>query len=638
MGDAIPWMDRAARVETYPQSGANAMRSAVQIDAAGGKFVIVCPFWANELVGNHVPNRRWSKSRKVWEAPVLKMTVRGIRELAKMEGVQITAQAKEALEAYEEKAAMLGARAGGFPSWYPFKTKLRRADGSGVDEYPVYKHSRRVLDKKWGQKAFALHHDMGTAKTRTEIDYACALRMDGKIDAMLVMVKLSGRRNWLEQFNGPMSVGGVLYAEGWAPIPASVYLPYTDDPRGFDRWLSSSHDFKVMVVGLESLSQGRMPEMVERFLLRAGRVYGAIDESHLIANHKSIRSEHVYDFRSLCEYRDTMTGTPISKAPLDLYGQFEWLDPDIIGIGDFYAFRNRYATVIEQKTKSGQKYPLIVGYQNIEELTKLLAPYTDEVRKSDVLELPPKNYLPHVYVQPTKEQAALYKKVKDEGAYLLSESKGEQVVKNVLELGLRLHQIAQGFMPEYEETPYIGRKGDDRIRRVATWHPIVAIERNPKLIELVDIARADRQFIIWASYRAAIDAIIARLQDKYPKDSIVQIHGGISENDRAVWRQEYQAGKHKFMVGNTQTGGTSDTWTACETMIYYDNTERMIDRAQSEDRAHRGGLRHTVDYLDLVMERTVDVTRIKSIGQKMDLAEYVRLNIRNAGALLDGQV
>lgn len=586
----------------------------VKIGYMDGKIAVKCPRWANELVKNNLPNIRWSKSKAMWFAPLLKMTVRGVDTLAAMPGVEVTDKAKAALADYRTKVAeRQGARAeGGFPSWFPFKRAPRR-------------HQKKVLDKKWGRRSFALHHDMGTGKTFTEICYGSALRMDNQIKQMLVMVKLSGRRNWYEQFE-------------WCPIPYDICLPYTKRVRQYRHWLNSPHDFKVLVVGLESLSEGRMHEFVRAFLDRGeGRTFGLIDESHLIANHKSIRAERVYEFRPLCSHRDTCTGTPISKAPLDLYGQFEWLDPDIIGIGDFYAFRNRYATIIEQKLKSGGKFPLVVGYQNIGELTKLLAPYTDEVRKSDVLELPPKNYLPHVYVQPTKEQEALLKKIKTEGAYSIVAAKGEQVIQNVLELELRLHQVAQGFMPEYEEEAYIGRKGDDRIRKHATWHPIIPVERNPKISELVDVARADRQFIIWATGRAVIEAIVGRLQDQYPKDSVVQIHGGVSEADRATYRQEYQKGKHKYMVGTTMAGGQSDTWTACETMIYTDNSNRLIDRLQSEDRAHRDGLTHVVDYIDLIMEKTPDVTRLKAIQSKMDLAEYVRINIRNAEALLNGE-
>ena len=92
------------------------------------------------------------------------------------------------------------------------------------------------------------------------------------------------------------------------------------------------------------------------------------------------------------------------------------------------------------------------------------------------------------------------------------------------------------------------------------------------------------------------------------------------------------------MVGNTATGGSADTWTACETMVYYNNTERMVDREQSEDRAHRDGLKHPVLYIDIIAEGTVDVGMMKSVELKIDLSEYIRRNIREASAILSGAI
>jgi hypothetical protein len=50
----------------------------------------------------------------------------------------------------------------------------------------------------------------------------------------------------------------------------------------------------------------------------------------------------------------------------------------------------------------------------------------------------------------------------------------------------------------------------------------------------------------------------------------------------------------------------------------------MVDRQQSEDRAHRKGLNHPVLYVDIVAEKTIDVTIMKAIKEKVDLTTYVR--------------
>lgn len=588
------------------------MNHQMHIDFDDGRFLIRCPKWANDIV-RMLPDRRFSKSKQGWTAPLLRQNAEKMGEIMKMGGVTTTPRARAALDDYLKRAAATRASGERFPSWYRFKRTPR-------------KWQMEALNKKWAKKTFALHADRRTGKCSVAINYGCAKRMAGEIDNMLVCVKLSGRRTWVEEF------------EKDAPIPYDIYLPTTDNVRGFEKWLHHKSDFKIMVVGLESLSEGRMIDLVKKFVNCMGKIYMVVDEAHMIANTGNVRHDRCVEVGKQTTLRDTMTGTPISTGPLNLFGQFEFLDPDIIGIGDFYAFRNRYAMIIEKKTKAGQKYPLIVGYQNMPELTGLVAPYTYECRKEDVLDMPKIDYQ-KAHVELTTEQRKLYDQIRREKSYVVAGK--ELVVQNVLELALRLHTVAGGFAATYEEQPYLGRDKEIKLRKIATWHPIVPWKKNPKIIELIDLAADQVQFIIWAAYIAEIRAIVEALHHAFPKERVVEIHGGISEDDRAKFRHIYQDGGAKFMVGNTATGGSADSWSACDTMIYYNNTERMIDREQSRDRPilDVSGYKNPnkqILYIDLIAEKTVDVTIMKSIEQKVDLAEYIRRNIKDAGALLEG--
>ena len=59
-----------------------------------------------------------------------------------------------------------------------------------------------------------------------------------------------------------------------------------------------------------------------------------------------------------------MTGSPVTRNPLDLYTQCEFLDPFHLGHASYYSFRNRYA---EMKTLTYlvDQYNLVVGYQKL---------------------------------------------------------------------------------------------------------------------------------------------------------------------------------------------------------------------------------------------------------------------------------
>ena len=58
-------------------------------------------------------------------------------------------------------------------------------------------------------------------------------------------------------------------------------------------------------------------------------------------------------------------------------------------------------------------------------------------------------------------------------------------------------------------------------------------------------------------------------------------------------------------------------------VVYFSNSWDLEHRAQSEDRAHRAGLRHSVTYVDLVAPDTVDEKIVASLAAKSDLAGKV---------------
>ncbi len=579
-------------------------KTTVDYDPISERFLIECPFWDNAVI-NELPNKRWSKLKRKWSVPLIRRNVEFIAE--KLRDTGFAAFSEKAHDMLDKTLLKLHtmSKGGGFPAWYPYKTKPRD-------------HQRKCLDKWYGLEGFACFMDRGTGKTKTTIDMACALRMENKIDSVIVVCKLSGRRNWEEE---------------WAEhgtVPASFHFPLTVKAKEFNKWMTTKHELPVMVIGVESLSAGGMAKMMNQFAMAHIRVMMVIDESHLIGNFKAKRTMECIAMRTKTDFRTILTGTPISVGPMNLYSQFEFLDPDIIGIGDFYSFRNRYAVMGGYKDPKSGRPMQIVGYQNIDELTQTVAPYTFECRKSDVLDLPPKVFKKS-YVELTKEQRALYDKIKKEQSY---EWAGKEVtIDNVLGLALRLHQVAGGYVTTYEEVA--GANG--KIKRVSTVHEIIPWKRNPKILDMLDYAADNVPMIIWCAYRAEIAACVEALKETFPNEEVGEIHGGIDEKERNRVKDGFQAGKIKYVVANTTTGGSSITMTKCETMYYYNNTEKSIDREQSEDRAHRDGLKHTVLYIDCIAEHTVDVGIMKSLARKVDLSTYIRDNIAKANRILEGE-
>jgi len=97
----------------------------------------------------------------------------------------------------------------------------------------------------------------------------------------------------------------------------------------------------------------------------------------------------------------------------------------------------------------------------------------------------------------------------------------------------------------------------------------------------------------------------------------------------ATLRQEHIAqfqqekGPTRYFVGNPQTGGYGITLTAANTVIYFSNSYDLEKRLQSEDRAHRIGQTGSVTYVDLIAEKTIDEKIVKSLRDKIDIANEI---------------
>ena len=171
---------------------------------------------------------------------------------------------------------------------------------------------------------------------------------------------------------------------------------------------------------------------------------------------------------------------------------------------------------------------------------------------------------------------------------------------------LRLHQITCGTF-----------KADD-----GTVTPI----KNNRITALMDcLAEIEGKAIIWATYREDLKNIVTALKKAYGEASTVEYHGGVDATLRQDNIAQFQdvKGPTRFFVGNAQTGGYGITLTAANTVIYYSNNYDLEKRLQSEDRAHRIGQTGSVTYVDLVAEKTIDERIIKSLKDKVNIANEI---------------
>jgi SNF2 family DNA or RNA helicase len=367
-----------------------------------------------------------------------------------------------------------------------------------------------------------------------------------------------------------------------------------------DQLFKTGHELHILVMNVEALSTDKGKLFAAKFL-RSHKSMLAIDESTTIKNPKAKRTKNILSLGDICKYRRIMTGSPVTRNPLDLYSQCEFLNPNLLQFTSYYAFRNRYA---EMKTihVHGRSVDVVHKFQNLKELSETLKPFSYRVLKQDCLDLPEKVYIKRE-ISLSPEQKKLYEQMKKQAFATLN---GKQVTSvTVLTQLMRLQQITCGHFT-----------ADD-----GSIQPI----RNNRLAELLDVLEEiEGKVIIWGHYQEDVKNIVNILTDKYGPGSVVSYYGLTPQEERQKNIKKFQANNGvRFLVGTPQTGGYGITLTEANTVIYYSNGYDLEKRMQSEDRAHRIGQKKTVTYVDIIAQDTVDEKIVKSLRKKINIASEV---------------
>ena len=468
---------------------------------------------------------------------------------------------------------------------YKFKTK-------------PYAHQIKALDMSWKKVNYAYFMEMGTGKSKVLLDNIAMLYDKGAINSALIVAPKSVYRNW-EKLEIPIHLPDHIetFIGVWQATTTKTQQEIIEN------CLMPQERLKIVLMNVEALSTKKGAMFADKFL-KCNKVLLAIDESTTIKNHKAKRTKTVLALREHAKCRRILTGMPITKNPMDLFTQCNFLDPDLLGYSSFYAFQGRYANTIRRKGAGGfHEYNHVIGYRNLDELEKTLKKFSYRVLKEDCLDLPDKIYTTRV-IQLTEQQKKLYIQMK---RFALAELKGRTMTSfNILTQIMRLHQIICGFMKTDE-----GR--------------IIEVE-NTRVQELLSVLdETEGKAIIWCTYRHNILSLKDILREKYGELSTDTLFGDTPDKKRMTLIERFQDKKSplRFLIGNPQTGGRGITLTAANTVIYYSNGYDLEIRLQSEDRAHRIGQMNKVLYVDIVAEKTVDEKIIKALKSKINIAKEI---------------
>jgi len=439
---------------------------------------------------------------------------------------------------------------------YKFKTK-------------PYAHQLKALEMSWDRPYFAYFMEMGTGKSKVLIDNISMLYDNGKINGVLIVAPKGVVKNWYE---GEIPTHIVDHIDYKCVLWQS--LINAKQQKKLDTLFETGEDLHVLVMNVEALST------------KKGVAF----------------AKNIVGIGKMATYRRILTGSPVTKSPLDLYKQCEFLEDELLGFNSYYAFRTRYA-VMRTANFSGRSVQIVVGYRNLDELSEKLKAFSYRVLKDECLDLPKKTFMKRE-VMLTEEQTKAYLQMQKLAHAKLN---GKMMTTaTVLTQLMRLQQITCGHFT-----------ADD-----GTIHEMP----NNRIGELLDLLyEIEGKVVIWAQFQRDVSNILTALHNEFGEGCYVDYYGLTPQEERQENIKKFQDPDSgvRFFVGTTQTGGYGITLTAASTMIYYSNGYDLEKRQQSEARIDRIGQEKPMTYIDIICENTVDTRIVKALRKKVDIATQI---------------
>jgi SNF2 family DNA or RNA helicase len=466
---------------------------------------------------------------------------------------------------------------------YKFKTK-------------PFAHQLKALEMSWDKKVFAYFMEMGTGKSKVLIDNISMLYDKGNINGVLIVAPKGVYKNWYSSeipnhMPNHVEKKMVLWE---ATITKSKQ-------KELDVLFQSDEDLHILIMNVEAFSTKKGTLFAKKFL-SCHKTLMAIDESTTIKSPTANRTKSIIDLGRDVKYKRILTGSPVTKSPLDLFTQCYFLDSWLLEHQSYYSFKTRYA-IMRKILVGGRSVEIVTGYRNLGELSDKIKPFSYRVLKDDCLDLPPKTFMKRT-IKLSEQQQKLYNQMKQ---LALAELNGKLVTTaSVLTQLMRLHQITCGhFTADDGSTQFLA---------------------NERLDELLNVLNEiEGKAVIWAHYRYDIKVIVEALKKEFGDNSVVTYYGDTSTDDRqkAIKKIQDPESPVRFIVGTPQTGGYGITLTGASTMIYYSNGYDLEKRQQSEARIDRIGQTKNMTYIDIIAENTIDDKIVKALRTKVNIASQV---------------
>lgn len=445
--------------------------------------------------------------------------------------------------------------------------------------------------------AAMLAMDMGTGKTRVAIDISMDRRDVNRVLVVCPKAVLSVWPKELEKHAGGR----------W-------YLCYTRQPGKIADEAKRVKEFiaprglpgvkRYVVVNYDSVWRRELGETI----LKAGFDMVILDESHRAKAAGSKVSRFLALLGKRTKYRLCLSGTPMANSPLDVYGQYRFLDPTIYGT-NHNAFMQEYAIM------GGPERRFVVGYKNQRQLNEKFQSIAYSCSMADVsqrLKLP--DHLPPTTREvelPIKDMRTLRELSRE---FIAECSTGRTiVVNNVLTRALRMQQIAAGFCMTITE-PGVPAEVED-----------LNTTKADALLDYLEDINPQERVVVFCQFKHDLDTIHA--VSKTVGREEFELSGRC--NQLEGWKTTPGA----VLAVQIQAGAEGVDMTCSNHAVYFTLPHSLALYNQSMARLYRPGQTRPVSFLHLIASGTIDELMYQSLLRKRSLIDAIQEGSLDYGVL-----
>lgn len=512
---------------------------------------------------------------------------------------------------------------------------LRRELALSRCRHEPYMHQVIGIQRLLKDPYLLLADEQGAGKTLQVVVAAQLLYLADKIDRVIIVCPAAVRPVWYDKDLGEVETHRFQNV----PIRVSEYHARIKQWDAGDWSVSPGRQLRWIVSNYEFLRDKARLALLRSFC--TARTLLVADESILLKNKGAQQSKAFKELRKRAGRVVLLNGTPFGESPLDLLNQANLLHPSILDCPYKTQFYSRYAQITNVKG-----YPEVERWKNLDDLQRRLAPYVLRRLKKDCLDLPEKMPAVPLEVRLTPKTWRAYKDMKKDMLLWLGTNVAA-TASQAMAKALRLGQITSGFVGGVEEViNYDEIEVGDRPEWLAPAQtsaraevqPVIEVGRE-KLDTVIDFLRDHMQqeenfkLLVWCRFRPEMLRMVREITalGLHAPGHVSYIAGGQSRAERdaalRLLHPRTSPDAPVFVVGTYGTGSMGLNFTACHTVINCSYDYSLVKYTQSEDRVHRPGQTHTVNYYDLVAvgpdgQKTTDHDIVKARREKRDLSEW----------------